>query len=196
MSVLQVFKFPHPVLTQEAKPVARFDSELKQLADNMLETMYAEGGIGLAANQVGQLKRLIVMDLRNEDQEELARPRPDRRREPRIFVNPRLLEASGETVTEDFIDHQVSVNDVWCYAATCVVSSAEKQTDDWDAVESMVESSRNRRASSQMTASCTNPRKKRTTGVPMTNDLCSTSSKPKPSRNGCTILFSWVTAVT
>ena len=101
MSVLQVFRFPHPVLTQEAKPVARFDSELKQLADNMLETMYAEGGIGLAANQVGQLKRLIVVDLRNEDQEELARPRPERRREPRIFVNPSLLEASGETVTEE-----------------------------------------------------------------------------------------------
>ncbi|MCH9044828.1 MAG: peptide deformylase [SAR324 cluster bacterium] len=101
MSVLQVFTFPHPVLTQEAKPVARFDSELKQLADNMLETMYAEGGIGLAANQVGQLKRLIVVDLRNEDQEELAKPRPERHREPRIFVNPSLLDASGETVTEE-----------------------------------------------------------------------------------------------
>ena len=101
MAVLQVFKFPQPVLKQEAREVTRFDDELRQLADNMLETMYAEGGIGLAANQVGQLKRLVVMDLHAEDEEEPDRPRAERPREPRVFVNPRILERSGETVTEE-----------------------------------------------------------------------------------------------
>ena len=63
MAVLQVLKFPHPVLKQPARPVTRFDEELRQLSENMLETMYAEGGIGLAANQGGQLKRLLGIDL-------------------------------------------------------------------------------------------------------------------------------------
>ncbi|HKI98624.1 MAG TPA: peptide deformylase [bacterium] len=105
MAVLQVYKFPHPVLKQPAKPVTRFDDELRQLADQMLETMYAEGGIGLAANQVGQLKRLLVMDLHAEDDESLPEgeklPRLARPPEPQVFCNPRLLESSGETVTEE-----------------------------------------------------------------------------------------------
>jgi peptide deformylase len=101
MAVLTVFKFPHPVLKQAAKPVTRFDAELRQLADSMLETMYAQGGIGLAANQVGQLRRLIVMDLHAEDEADPETPRLARRREPQVFCNPRLLESSGEMVTEE-----------------------------------------------------------------------------------------------
>lgn len=101
MPALQVYRFPHPVLKQQAREVTRFDADLRQLADNMLETMYVEGGIGLAANQVGQLKRLLVMDLRNDDEAEQELPRTARTREPRVFVNPYLLEASGEIVTEE-----------------------------------------------------------------------------------------------
>jgi peptide deformylase len=101
MSVLPVFRFPHPVLRRQARPVTRFDAELRALAENMLETMYAEGGIGLAANQVGQPRRLLVMDLRNDDPESESLPRAERPHEPRVFVNPRLLEAEGEIVTEE-----------------------------------------------------------------------------------------------
>lgn len=101
MAVLQVHRFPHPVLKQQAREVTRFDEELRQLADNMLETMYVEGGIGLAANQVGQLRRILVMDLRNDDEAERERPFAERAHEPRVFVNPRLLESSGEIVTEE-----------------------------------------------------------------------------------------------
>jgi peptide deformylase len=103
MALLQVLKFPHPVLKQEARPVTRFDADLRQLAESMLETMYEEGGIGLAANQVGQLRRLVVMDLRNGEAEgdKPTRPKDQRPREPRSFVNPRVLEASGELVTEE-----------------------------------------------------------------------------------------------
>lgn len=101
MSLLQVFKFPHPVLKQKAKPVTRFDDALRNLADNMLETMYEEGGIGLAANQVGQLKQLVVIDLRAEDGDDGGKSRQTRKKEPRVFVNPRVLEFQGEIVTDE-----------------------------------------------------------------------------------------------
>lgn len=81
---------------QKSQPVTRFDDGLKQLADAMLATMYQEGGIGLAAVQVGQLKRLIVMDLReNEGEQE------QQKRSPAVYVNPRIRESSGTLVTEE-----------------------------------------------------------------------------------------------
>lgn len=101
MAILPVYRFPHPVLKEKAGDVTDFGEELRRLADNMLETMYAEGGIGLAANQVGDLRRLVVMDLRNDEEEHAEKPRKDRPREPRVFVNPLLLESSGEIVTEE-----------------------------------------------------------------------------------------------
>ena len=76
-----------PVLKQKSLPVEKVDDELRALMDDMLETMYAAPGIGLAAIQVGVPKRVIVMDIsRDEDG-----------REPRFFVNPEILWASEET---------------------------------------------------------------------------------------------------
>jgi peptide deformylase len=97
MAVLTVHTFPHPVLRRKALPVITFDAGLKTLADNLLDTMYAEGGIGLAAIQVGHLLRLVVTDLLNGSEEEGQLPP----REPRVWVNPRILEAAGEVVTEE-----------------------------------------------------------------------------------------------
>lgn len=101
MAVLRVHRFPDPVLKQKARAVTVFDDGLKTLADNMLKTMYVEGGIGLAANQVGETLRLIVTDLRNDEEEFAELPRPERPAEPRVYVNPRLLDATGEIVTEE-----------------------------------------------------------------------------------------------
>ncbi|MBI4084216.1 MAG: peptide deformylase [Candidatus Lambdaproteobacteria bacterium] len=107
MATLTVLKYPHPLLKQRAHPVTRFDAELGRLAEDMLQTMYLEGGIGLAAIQVGQLRRLVVMDLRDapgapvaeeEDGEEVDR---ELRRNPRVFVNPVITASSGETVSEE-----------------------------------------------------------------------------------------------
>lgn len=96
MAILQVLKFPNPELMRKSLQVNPFDEALEQLAAEMLETMYQEGGIGLAAPQVGQLKRLIVVDVReNEGESE------EERRTPRIYVNPEILERSGEMVTEE-----------------------------------------------------------------------------------------------
>jgi peptide deformylase len=67
--------------------VAAVDDELRALMDDMLETMYAAPGIGLAAIQVGVPKRVIVMDLARSDEE----------KQPRFFVNPEILWASDET---------------------------------------------------------------------------------------------------
>ncbi len=96
MAVLQVLKFPNPVLKQKSAPVTQYDSALGELAQAMLETMYVEGGIGLAAVQVGQLKRLIVVDARDGEGE----GEPEHRN-PCVYVNPRILESSGELVTEE-----------------------------------------------------------------------------------------------
>lgn len=75
------------VLKQKSAPVAAVDDELRALMDDMLETMYAAPGIGLAAIQIGVPKRVIVMDLAPKD----APPAP------RYFVNPEILWASEET---------------------------------------------------------------------------------------------------
>jgi len=94
MALLTVHSFPDPVLKQKALPVKEFDEKLADLADNMLETMYEERGIGLAAVQVGVLKQLVVVDLKSGEEDISLR-------EPRVFVNPHIVERSGETISEE-----------------------------------------------------------------------------------------------
>jgi peptide deformylase len=77
-----------PVLKQKSAPVEKVDDELRALMDDMLETMYAAPGIGLAAIQVGVPKRVIVMDISRDEEEG---------RHPRYFVNPEIVWASEET---------------------------------------------------------------------------------------------------
>ena len=76
MSIMKILTFPDPRLRTVADPVEKFDKSLKKLTDDMLETMYSENGIGLAATQVNVHKRVIVMDISEE------------RNEPRVFINP------------------------------------------------------------------------------------------------------------
>ena len=87
MALREILVVPHPVLKQVSKKVETVDDELRALMDDMLETMYAAPGIGLAAIQVGVPKRVIVMDL----------SRPEEDKQPRYFVNPEILWASEET---------------------------------------------------------------------------------------------------
>ena len=94
MALLIVHTFPDPVLKQKALPVDEFDEKLSELAENMLETMYEERGIGLAAVQVAVLKQLVVVDLKSGEEDISLR-------EPRVFVNPRIVERSGETISEE-----------------------------------------------------------------------------------------------
>jgi peptide deformylase len=66
MALMDVLKFPHPVLRKKCEKVETVDDEIKKIARDMAETMYAENGIGLAASQVGISKRIFVVDVDEE----------------------------------------------------------------------------------------------------------------------------------
>src|SRR3954469_10004744 len=87
MALREILTVPDPILKQVSKTVDVVDDDLRALMDDMLETMYAAPGIGLAAVQVGVPQRIIVMDLAREGEEP----------QPRFFVNPEILWASEET---------------------------------------------------------------------------------------------------
>ena len=91
MALLDILTVPNPVLKQVSTPVERVDDDLRRLMDDMLETMYAAPGIGLAAIQVGVPKQVIVMDLARQDEPP----------QPRYFVNPEILWASDETAPSE-----------------------------------------------------------------------------------------------
>ena len=87
MPLLPIIKVPDPVLRQRAEPVSEIDAAVRQQLDDMAETMYEAPGIGLAANQVNSLLRLVVMDCAPDDGE------------ARLYqmVNPEILSSSEET---------------------------------------------------------------------------------------------------
>jgi len=91
MAILPILEVPDPRLKTISTPVETFDADLKTLVNDMTETMYAAPGIGLAAIQVGVPKRLLVIDLQEE---EGAGDEPVRN--PRVFVNPEILDPSNE----------------------------------------------------------------------------------------------------
>ncbi len=86
MAILPIIILPDPILRKKARAVERVDAALLKFADDMLATMYDAPGIGLAAPQVGVLRRLIVMDP----------ARDEAPKEPLIMVNPVILERSDE----------------------------------------------------------------------------------------------------
>lgn len=86
MPVLEIHTLPSPVLRQKAVAVDSVSEQVRTLMDNMLETMYAGKGIGLAANQVGVLKRVIVMDIAANGDEA----------SPLLMANPEIIEHSSD----------------------------------------------------------------------------------------------------
>lgn len=89
MSLKPLILLPDPVLRQVSKPVERVDEGVRKLADDMLETMYDAPGIGLAAIQVGEPLRMLVIDVSKEEEP----------REPRIFINPEIVASADERST-------------------------------------------------------------------------------------------------
>jgi peptide deformylase len=84
--VLTIRQYGDPVLKQATKDVEEVDGTVAKLVDDMVETMYAAPGVGLAANQVGVQRRLFVYDIGDG---------------PRAIINPRIVEASGEWTFEE-----------------------------------------------------------------------------------------------
>jgi len=89
MAIRTILTAPDPRLKKKSKPVDSVDAEVRQLMDDMLETMYDAPGIGLAAPQIGELARVIVLDI---DREELKTG-------PILMANPEIIEASDEDAT-------------------------------------------------------------------------------------------------
>ena len=83
-----ILLWPHPVLKQQAAPVARVDDALRDFIRDLFETMYAAEGVGLAANQVGVLQRVLVLDTTSRQ--------PELR--PLAMLNPVIVSREGETV--------------------------------------------------------------------------------------------------
>ena len=89
MAILTILEFPDPKLRKRAVAVPVVDDDLRILIDDMFETMYAAPGIGLAATQVDVHKRLLVADVSQEKDD------------PRVLINPEILEKDGVAVTEE-----------------------------------------------------------------------------------------------
>ncbi|MBC7995130.1 MAG: peptide deformylase, partial [Rhizobacter sp.] len=83
MAKLTILRYPDPRLHTVAKPVTQVDERIRQLVDDMLETMYAADGVGLAATQVDVHERLIVIDT------------SDSRDDPHVLINPELVAKSA-----------------------------------------------------------------------------------------------------
>lgn len=91
MAIIPILKYGEPLLLERSLPVEKVDEEVRRLIDDMVETMYASEGIGLSAPQVGELKRIIAVDISaGEHPEELV-----------VLINPELKAEEGSTVHEE-----------------------------------------------------------------------------------------------
>ena len=89
MTQLSILRIPDPRLRKVARPVEAVDATVRQLADDMLETMYAERGIGLAATQVNRDLRVLVLDI------------SEARNAPQVFINPEIVARDGKQTCEE-----------------------------------------------------------------------------------------------
>jgi peptide deformylase len=85
MALREILTYPDERLRTPAEPVAEVNDEIRSLVEDMAETMYAAEGVGLAANQIGVLKRIFVIDIAGEDEPS----------DLKVFINPEILEAEG-----------------------------------------------------------------------------------------------------
>ena len=90
MSLLNILTYPNGLLLEKTHPVDNIDAELQQLIEDMAETMYAAPGVGLAANQVGSGKRILVFDDLSDEM----------KGQYQAIINPQLIESAGEQLSE------------------------------------------------------------------------------------------------
>ena len=88
MSVKTILEFPHPTLRRKANKVRTIDKSVQSLANNLVDTLHHVGGVGLAANQIGDLRRVIAIHLPDEE-------------EPRVYINPEIIHREGEREIEE-----------------------------------------------------------------------------------------------
>jgi peptide deformylase len=120
MALLPILEFPDPRLRTKAHPVTIVDQDVRQLIDDMLETMYAAPGIGLAATQVNVHKRVLVIDV------------SDGRREPKVFVNPELIVKDGVEEMEEGCLSVPGIYDKVSRASRIRVRALDRQGDTFE----------------------------------------------------------------
>ncbi len=86
MALRTILEYPDPRLREVAKPVTQVDDEVRQMVEDMAETMYAAPGVGLAATQIGVLLRVFVIDIAAEDEPS----------DLRVFINPEIVSTEGQ----------------------------------------------------------------------------------------------------
>ncbi len=91
MALLKILHYPEPLLKEKSAAVTVFNDDLRLLAENMAESMYDAPGVGLAAPQVGVLRRLIVLDCSGQDEQV----------EPIFAVNPEIITREGDSLEEE-----------------------------------------------------------------------------------------------
>lgn len=91
MALLEIMTYPEPVLRKKAEPIRDIDDDIRQLASDMVQTMYAAPGVGLAAPQVGRSVRLIVVDVKSGDGGG----------ELHTLINPEIISRDGEILFEE-----------------------------------------------------------------------------------------------
>jgi peptide deformylase len=91
MAVLKILTYPNEILRKKTLPVTTVDDEVKKLVNDMAETMYSEPGVGLAANQVGVLKRVVVIDIEYTD----GKPNLI------VLINPEIVEREGTSIMDE-----------------------------------------------------------------------------------------------
>ena len=87
MALVPIIEYPDPILRMKAKRVRKIDKSIERLAEDMIDTMQGANGLGLAANQVGVLRRVITIQLPEE--------------EPRVYINPEIVHREGERLVEE-----------------------------------------------------------------------------------------------
>ncbi len=93
MAIREIKTFPHPVLRIKGKPVKKFDKELQELIDDMIDTMREAPGVGLAAPQIGVSQQLVVVEFGDENDDEAPK-------KLYVLINPEIVKASEDTVTD------------------------------------------------------------------------------------------------
>jgi peptide deformylase len=106
MTILTVLRFPDPRLKTKASPVSEITDETLTIIDNMLETMYDEKGVGLAASQINVHQRIVVMDVSEEGNQ------------PIVLINPEIINKSNETV----------INEEGCLSVPGVYAKVDRHT--------------------------------------------------------------------
>ena len=91
MALLRIVKYPEPVLLEVGKPITEFNADLKTLVSDMFETMYAAKGVGLAAPQIAESKRIFVIDCSSGEDET----------QKIAMINPEIIRVEGEQIGEE-----------------------------------------------------------------------------------------------